>query len=389
MIDERRFDAIVAGFYGAATGATSWDEALTDVHAAFGTRAAVMQSVDMTTGRITQLSHGGPPAHAAVLEYLRHWHTVDPRRDHLLAHPEQLVDRWWHCHEHFDDTFAAQDGFYSHFLPAHETRYLSTTATMVTPTLMTAFGLELPASRGPLTKDERHTAERLGRHVADALRAHERIRRLAAQALAGHGLLEAFAYPMWLLDADRFVFHANASARAAQASEEVAALRDDRLVWQQPRADRLLGEHLHTLGASPHGTRANIDARRRPSDPPMWLHLHVLVPGQVLGAFGDRPQMLATLFDPRQMSELDPFALSDVFGMTPAEGRVAALLAEGMTAQAIGAQFGCSVNTVRTHLRRVMEKLGARRLADAVRLLRQGEALWAQAGTAPTLQAAA
>jgi DNA-binding CsgD family transcriptional regulator len=69
-----------------------------------------------------------------------------------------------------------------------------------------------------------------------------------------------------------------------------------------------------------------------------------------------------------------------MFGMTPSESRVAAALGTGQTALQIGGQLGISENTVRTHIRGVLYKLGAARLNDAVRVLRQGEALWSLAG---------
>ena len=376
MIDERQFDAIVEGFYSAATGTIGWNEALAPVHDAFNTRAAVMQSIDVTNGRLAHLFHGGEPMEASILDYLRNWHQLDPRRSFLLAHPEALIDRWWHCHEQFDAAFVAKDPFYRHFLPAHNSRYLATTATMVTPTLLTSFSLELPAARGPLSPDERHVVERLGRHVAEALRAFERLRRIAAETLAGHGLLEAFTYPMWLLSPDRFVYFANAAARSAGNEGETVQPTDQRLTLSSESADRRLGECLYMLENGRHGQRCLVDVRRQRGDPPAWLHLQALEPAQVLGVFGDRPQVLATLFDPRQMRELDPFALADLFNMTPTEGRVAVLLAEGLTAQGIAERLGCGVSTVRTHLRKVLAKLGATRLADAVRLLRQGDALW-------------
>jgi DNA-binding CsgD family transcriptional regulator len=90
--------------------------------------------------------------------------------------------------------------------------------------------------------------------------------------------------------------------------------------------------------------------------------------------------VLATLFSPDQVRALDPHALGDIFGLTPTQARVAVLLADGLTAAEVAQQLGCALATVRTHIRQVLGKLGSRRLADAVRLLRQGEALWAQAG---------
>lgn len=377
MLDEGQFDAIVTGFYAAATGAQSWNDALTPVHEAFGTRLTVMQSVDLTSSSLVSIAHGGARLDSGVLDYVRHWHQVDPRRSVLVANPSLMLDRWWHCHEAFNDSFAARNVFYRHFLPAQGSRYMSTTASMPSSTMLTSFGLELPAERGILTPEERYTIERIGRHAADALKAYERLRKMMAKTLAGHGLLESFSYPMWLLDEDRFVFYKNQAATAYRLAEDAVDWPEGRLTWRSDRIDRQFGTTLHQVGRGRHGIRAIVDAKEGGDSRPRWLHLHTLVPGRVLGAFGDRPLVLVTLFDPSQMRELDSFALGDIFGTTPTEGKIAVLLAEGMTAQEIAVRMGSSINTIRTHLRKVMAKLGASRLADAVRLLRQGEALWA------------
>ena len=53
-------------------------------------------------------------------------------------------------------------------------------------------------------------------------------------------------------------------------------------------------------------------------------------------------------------------------------------LAEGLTAEQIGALHHTSESTVRSHIRQVLSKLGAQRVTDVVRMLRQGEAMWAR-----------
>jgi DNA-binding CsgD family transcriptional regulator len=106
--------------------------------------------------------------------------------------------------------------------------------------------------------------------------------------------------------------------------------------------------------------------------------LSLIVPGQALGAFGEIPQVLATLFDPRQVSSLDAFALSNMFHLTPSEAKVAAQIAEGMEPDKIAGANGTRVSTVRTQLSNVLAKLGVERQVEVVRILRQGEALWAK-----------
>jgi DNA-binding CsgD family transcriptional regulator len=236
--------------------------------------------------------------------------------------------------------------------------------------------LELPHARGPLNSDEREFARRLGHHLHDALLAYERVRQLMEQALAGHQLLNSYPYPMWLLDAQRAITFENPAARLERERDARVAAVGERLVLVNSAADRRLGECLLQLHAAGHGATASVDLRPTLADAPLWLHLSLLTPGATLGAFGERPMVLATLFDPQQVSALDPFALAQMFRLTPAEAKVAVRLAEGLTAEQIGQQLHTSESTVRTHVRQVLAKLGAGRVADVVRLLRQGEALW-------------
>jgi DNA-binding CsgD family transcriptional regulator len=155
-------------------------------------------------------------------------------------------------------------------------------------------------------------------------------------------------------------------------------------VLTRGRTDRKFLEHFDRLRRAEHGACAAVDLRATAADPPAWLHLSVLNPGVVLGAFGQRPLILATLFDPSHVSALDPFALANLFGLTPTKAKVAARLADGSTAEQIGTLHGTAESTVRSQIKQVVAKLGATRTVDVVRMLRQGEVLWASAARTRT-----
>jgi DNA-binding CsgD family transcriptional regulator/PAS domain-containing protein len=375
------FDSLVAGFYRAATGAIEWSDALTPVQEAFRARAAVLHSVDMRSGQMMGFAIGGSPMHEHELDYLRTYQLLDPRRAKLMAGGESLLGRWWHCNEHFKEAFVERDRFYAEFLPAVGSRYQSTVVLQCSEHVLGGLALELPAHRGVLDPDEREAARRLGIHMQDALRAYERVRSLMAQTLAGHTLLQSFPYPMWLIDSDRYVHFANPAAARATAQATVVVQRGQHLAMTATRTDRQFMEHLLRLRSAPHGATVPLDLRSTVADSPVWLHLSLLIPQAVLGAFGERPLILATLFDPQQVSTLDPFALAAVLNLTPAQARVASQLADGLTAEQISEINGTSPNTVRAHVRGLLDRLGVQRTVDVVRLLRQGESLWA---TQPT-----
>jgi DNA-binding CsgD family transcriptional regulator len=72
-------------------------------------------------------------------------------------------------------------------------------------------------------------------------------------------------------------------------------------------------------------------------------------------------------------------ALRELYGLTPAEGRVARLLAEGQRVSEIADTLSVREATVRTHVKRLLEKTGSRTQADLMRIL-----CAIPVGTAPT-----
>jgi DNA-binding CsgD family transcriptional regulator len=200
-------------------------------------------------------------------------------------------------------------------------------------------------------------------------RAHTAVMRI------GQVLLQNHPAPMWLLDGQGFVIFQNAAADEELLNRACLQRNGARLQVSGDRADAALSAHVRGLHGEGPGSRAAMDLRRRATEPPLWLHFFVLK------AFEEQPSgghasVLVTLFDPGRITVLNAQALTALFQLTMAEARVASAVAEGLTAVQIGKATGTEVSTVRSHLRRIRVKLGARRTADAIRLLKQGEALW-------------
>lgn len=72
--------------------------------------------------------------------------------------------------------------------------------------------------------------------------------------------------------------------------------------------------------------------------------------------------------DPRIEQQAAPEGSEPRSTLSPREREVLTLIAEGMTAEAVGERLGVSVETVRTHTRNAIRKLGARNRMHAVAL---------------------
>ncbi|HMF06851.1 MAG TPA: LuxR C-terminal-related transcriptional regulator, partial [Methylocella sp.] len=78
----------------------------------------------------------------------------------------------------------------------------------------------------------------------------------------------------------------------------------------------------------------------------------------------------ALVLTPVSLPQAPPVELvQSLFDLTPAEARVARYLASGKTVEDIASDGGTSPNTIRTHVRGVLEKTGCNRQADIIALL--------------------
>jgi DNA-binding CsgD family transcriptional regulator len=81
--------------------------------------------------------------------------------------------------------------------------------------------------------------------------------------------------------------------------------------------------------------------------------------------------VLVTVIDPERRRELPVERLSQVFGLTPAEARVAAALSQGDRLEEIAKSGGVSMGTVRSQLKAIFAKTGATTQAVLVGLVTQ------------------
>ena len=84
---------------------------------------------------------------------------------------------------------------------------------------------------------------------------------------------------------------------------------------------------------------------------------------------GHEDQILLFLTDPEIQTLPTAEMLSRLFNLSPAEGRLARELASGKKVEEISEAMGITVSSVRTYLKRLMEKTGTSRQAELVRLL--------------------
>jgi DNA-binding CsgD family transcriptional regulator len=88
-------------------------------------------------------------------------------------------------------------------------------------------------------------------------------------------------------------------------------------------------------------------------------------------SISDRRSVVIYLIDSVRWPNVCGRPLAHMYGLTPAEKRVLALIAEGCNGTEAAERLGLAYNTVKTHIARIYAKAGIRRRGELIRLMVQ------------------
>lgn len=227
---------------------------------------------------------------------------------------------------------------------------------------------------GPFGADEYAVAEAVAAHLAPAFHVRERFLRAQCKSAALTSLADALPFGVLVLAGTGKILEANRRAAEILRAGDGLSSSGGELAASSP-ADhsalcRLVGRALATgLGRSlAPGGAARISRRSgfrayNVLVTPLRAGLHArLDPARTA-------VVLVVVIDPEHEPGMDSAKLCQLFDLTPAEGRVCVLLAGGKPPREIAAALGITLNTVRTHIKRILAKTETSRLPELVRLL--------------------
>ena len=278
-------------------------------------------------------------------------------------------------HEVVDDSAYVRSQYYADHGRRLEMRYEIGTTVQADDVSMTALGVYRPAHFTPFGERERGLLEAFRPHLRRALQLREALRPEWTASLTGFAVLEAIRQPVVLVDRDCRILHANRAAIAVAAAGKGLAFSStpprgiatgrSTVTLADRNQDAALRDVVGTVALlGGPGTAIRVgkaDATR--------LMVAVLpVPASLLTPVGrsGTKRGLALLFVRDLGTRAAPpvHVLQDLFGLTPSEAAVAGMMARGTTAARVAATRGVSVETVRTQLRSILGKLGARNLRE-------------------------
>jgi DNA-binding CsgD family transcriptional regulator len=183
------------------------------------------------------------------------------------------------------------------------------------------------------------------------------------------------------------VLHGDGSVLCSNAAAERLFAAGDGVRVEAKKLSTVRAREAQKLAATIRATAVLAEGVLDPAESPRVVHIRrdrarplgvVFAPLWASNALrlGDpRARVLAAFHDPDAALTLDPALIAELHGFTEVEALLASALVRGLTLAEFAHERSCSEHTVRTHLKRVLEKSGARRQSDLVRVLLGSSAL--------------
>ncbi len=187
---------------------------------------------------------------------------------------------------------------------------------------------------------------------------------LYAAAGAATAALEQLNQAIALIDGGGRVSFANTLAREIFREADGLSLRRDELIGPtRPDSIRLSFAMKRAVNA---GQGASIRLARPSQRRPLSIMITPLKPA---AGYLAAPAALVVIHDPDRSAVPPTVRLMQAYGFTLAEAGVAQMLLRGNGVAAVAERLGISLETARTHLRRVLTKTGTHRQSDLMLVL--------------------
>jgi DNA-binding CsgD family transcriptional regulator len=175
-------------------------------------------------------------------------------------------------------------------------------------------------------------------------------------------LLECLPLAAVIAGSDGRIAIANAKARQTLEQSDALCIEDGRIRL----CCRILNPRFSELitGSACIGNRSMVMSVPQAGSRGAWL-----VQVKALdGSGADNGARLVSWFDPESSPAFDWNVLEAVYGLSPSEVRVVALLAGGDDLAGAADKLGITIDTARTHLKSTFRKMGLHRQQELVRV---------------------
>jgi DNA-binding CsgD family transcriptional regulator len=359
-IDPAWLDKACARLGDAVIDPAMWPEILGEISGAVGATGAVLLQSDLRT---SDIPHSPGLSEMLNAYFGNEWHTRDLRANRsfpLILKGEIVITD----HDIVTLDEMERSPFYNELHAPHGLRWFAGIGFRVGHALW-GMSIQRSPQQGPFEANDKRLLVHLSQRLTEVATLSTAVGRIALSSATN--ALNAVRQPAIAIDRFGFVLDANPAAEGL--FDENLRTSNRRLVVGDAEAklclekltDRLrITVDTATLPCEP------IVIRRREKSPVILrvLPVHGAARAPFLGA---RALLTLTAAEPRPGPK--PALLARAFGLTPAEARLASIIAEGLNPKRAAEELGISKATARNQLKAIFAKTGTHRQSELVALL--------------------
>lgn len=362
---------LVGQIYAAVLDRALWPWVVRDMAEAFHSKSALLRLMDRQCEHVSlTLAHGYDERF--FVPYREHFIHIDPFNSYLMDKPVGTMC----CTPQIMPMNAfTRTEYYNDYARPQDIYYAGGGFVLRDDTATAVLGFQRNKAMGAYTPDELQNIALLGTHLQRAFLLSRHVGRLQQQAQAVEQLLEQRPFGVVLINELGQAAFLNRRAETLvriqpqlqftegriRLSDRKAAARLDRLVHDA--IDTSLGRGMSAGGA------LRLAATAADVEPVVVVVTPLRLDAQASALSG--PRYCAALFmgSEQERQSIDQQMLHSLYGLTPAEARLAVELANGRDLDEISQELAITRNTARAQLKAIFHKTGCRRQAELVKLL--------------------
>jgi DNA-binding CsgD family transcriptional regulator len=373
VLTDRHLIELIGKVYEAAIDASRWSDVAKLLGITFHARFSSVFGFEPNSARVLYSHSWGMPGEFFVA-YEATYAALDLRMPAALrastgtvVTDESLIDL---------KTYRSS-AIYNEYLRPNECDHLMAVLPENSADTRVIVSLNRSSGAGAFTDHERMFFGRLVPHLQRAISMSARIVTATGADRLSQELMHRATFGIITLNTDGKILDVNPIARGLLRKGDTLYQSNGCLVAVQRSANSQLQRAIANV-ARLQVNRTNCPVTpvliSQPDGLPLRLMLAPLVPrSPALNITA--PCIVAFVFAKNAGPSINSSSLSLVYGLTPAEARVAAKLAEGYTLASIADLYSISIETVRTHLKRALAKADCNSQTELVREVLLGPAL--------------
>jgi DNA-binding CsgD family transcriptional regulator/PAS domain-containing protein len=377
-MNEEQFDELVGRIYDAAVDPDLWPAFLESFSDVFRSRGTLLFLLDLNDWR-TLCTSDNP-------SFVRHVR-FDPEYIDSLNRYYQSVNVWFDGAEQFPegvpvtssllypDADLPKTEWYNDWLQPQGYFYSLGGCILKQGSITVRLTSLRPQDSGPFSQAELAFYGRLMPHLRRACKLHQKFVEVQSLRNADTEILDRLPIGVVLFDRNgRPVFLNRAAEILAQRADGFRLDPMGRCCAENPGETQRMRKLITDATGGAHRRGGSMALTRRSSPRPLSVMVSPLS-GDTVALLDHTPGAVLFLCDPDSKAESAEGLLTRLYSLSPAEARLAAALTGGDSVNEYAERHGVSPNTVRTQLKQVLAKTGARRQAELVKMILTGPAI--------------